>query len=246
MQSAHKAPLNRPEQPVDELVEHLIPTTTELDRLFAAVSHRTTSPALCIIDELSPSTIEEDDNDTADQGPTLQAYVRYTTGLLYLLSSDRQYARSHELYLKHVLTCAEMARDEMAFAGSVPAFSAVIETADDLHILIGRAEVLASYVLTAKANDLPKNWHGDAVANMRKQQGDRVSVEDTTYVLVRDLLENSRSRDAIYARRALRDLLSRLLRYSENASEDAERWLALIQTEQDKSEYGCFKLAFGS
>lgn len=220
----------------------VLPRQAELAEAFEAVAPNPPSPSLAILDPLVPvaETAPSSASSTFDRS-FLSPYARGLVAVLEVSARNHASLRQHAGWLlPHLLFLADVARDELAkptpptkvtglFAPDVPA--------EVLARVGAAADGASSYLLSTMANAVYDGWHAAAVAHLRAKELPEAPEKDRLLFALDFLWRRARVTEqtdvkALYAQRAVRTVLSSVLRYSEEdgGRQDAERWLALAQS----------------
>ena len=199
------------------------------------------SPSLAIGSPLVSQAEEEDDSAKAypdADGAGLTSYARAVLALLDVAARDTRWVRRNMWVLPHVLLVADVARDELAVAGSTTSVFGKGAPEEVLSRVVAAADGLGSYVLSAVSNELPEGWHQAAVLHLRAKEAPPTAPDALTAVLD-GLARRGRVQEEVYARRAFLTVLQATLRYTEGTVVDAERWLAWGQNLAEGMDLTC-------
>ncbi|KAI5475113.1 ubiquitin-protein ligase E3 [Pseudohyphozyma bogoriensis] len=218
-------------------ITDLLPPSPTYARLFESIRLSRPSPALSVLTPLiSQTPIDEDviASLTASDVFGFSSYGRAVLAVLEVAGRDQRWLRRNLWVLPHVLLLGDVARDELAIAGSTTGVFGKEASEELLAKVVASADGLASYLLSATANELADGWHQTAVAHLRQKAPGEPA--DGLIAVLDELARKGREEDAVYARRAFTTILQAALRYSEGSVVDAERWLAWGQSLAEGSE----------
>lgn len=217
----------------------ILPSSQKFDSLLSHLTLLPPSASLSILSPLVPLSTEDHPATyaTTTDDAALSPYARALLALLEVAArAENAWIRSRAnlWILPHVLLLADVARDELASAGSTRGFFARGVGEGLLARLVGAADGLASYLVSSVANDLSEGWHMEAVKVLRtKERVEPGPAGGDELVQVLDgLARRARKEEEVYARRGFGAVLGQLLRYSEG-TQDADRWLAWGQSLND-------------
>ncbi|KAJ7484301.1 hypothetical protein FB451DRAFT_1554863 [Mycena latifolia] len=168
------------------------------------------------------------------------AYARIVAALLQALAADRRAARAHVWALRHVLALALYAEDLLAVpAAPSPVFAASSPALDRVALreLAGRAQQLATYVLTAGAGT-DDGWRTRVLAALT---GDKPLVGGGALPgLLVELIGCARRTDGSRDCRILGRVLRHLLQDADKA--EADLWMAFARKIEKSAPETCIAI----
>lgn len=211
----------------------LLPTPSTFDSLYTSLRLSPPSSALSILDSLIQLSSEDDDDSSASNlehfdSSGLNSYARAVLAILEISARDHAWTRSNIWILPHILLLGNVARDELALAGSTSGMFSKSVDSNLLESLVTATDGLTSYILSFVANGLSNDWQASTIATLRSKVPPVEMFNDLVGVL--DVLaRRGRNSDDVYSRRAFSTILKATLRYTEASLQDADRWLAFAQ-----------------
>ncbi|GAA5913647.1 hypothetical protein JCM6882_008707 [Rhodosporidiobolus microsporus] len=225
-------------------VAEAMPSKEAVEGLYDTVALSVPPLTLSILDALVPSAESSAsfaDEPEADDA-ALTPYTRTLVAILDLVARDHTLLRrpSSTWALPHLLLLAQSASDELLAPSppSRPAAGGLLAPSPPLEVVervAAAAEGASSYLLSSLSNAIENGWHASAVAHLRSKDAATPAWEADPLLATLDaLFRDARGGEEgkrVQAVRAVRAVLSAVLRYSDEAEsvQDAERWLALAQ-----------------
>lgn len=211
----------------------LLPTISTFDSLYTSLRLSPPSSALSILDSLIQLSSDDDDDSPASilehfDSSGLNSYARAVLSILEISSRDHTWTRSNIWILPHILLLGNVARDELALAGSTSGMFSKSIDSNLLESLVTATDGLTSYILSLVANRLSNDWQATTIATLRAKLPP-VEVSNDLVGVLDVLARRGRNSDDVYSRRAFSTILKATLRYTEASLQDADRWLAFAQ-----------------
>ncbi|KAJ7074942.1 hypothetical protein B0H15DRAFT_1027322 [Mycena belliarum] len=215
-----------------DVVEGVFPAQSTLDAMLDALPASPPAASLAVLHPHLPpaSAIRPPASSAACDARGYSAYARIVVSLLQALAADRRAARVHAWALRHVLALALYVEDLLAVpAAPSPVFDTASPELDRaaLSRLPARAQQLATYVLTAAAED---GWRARVLAAVTSNKP-LIGGCALSGLLV-DLIESARRTDGSRDCRILERVLRHLLQDADKT--EADLWMALAR-KMDKS-----------
>ncbi|GAA5860656.1 hypothetical protein JCM8547_005490 [Rhodosporidiobolus lusitaniae] len=224
----------------------VLPSKETIEQLYSALSLSPPPAAFSIVDPLvsAASSSSPSYADTPADDAALTPFSRALIALLDLSARDHSLLRrpSSSWALPHLLVLAQSASDELLSPSPASSASGVFGADPPVEVLervAAAADGASSYLLSSLSNAVSSGWHAAAVTHLRssgKEGSPSVEWEkDALLATLEVLFRAAKSADegkSVQAARAVKTVLSAVLRYSEEGEsvQDAERWLALAQT----------------
>ncbi|SCV69490.1 BQ2448_2510 [Microbotryum intermedium] len=208
----------------------VLPDPAAFDKLVETLAMSNPSPLISILHPLVPQSGDDSDAprpiiDTDAAG--FSTFARSVVATLEVAARNRTWLRTNSWVLPHVLLLGDVARDELAAFESTRGVFGPNVPEDVLERIVASCDGASSFLLSAKAADLPSDWHTKAVMHLRKKDVSSTNAELVS--LLDALARRSNTSIGVHWRRAFSTVLQAILRYADAGVADAERWLAFAQ-----------------
>jgi E3 ubiquitin-protein ligase listerin len=227
------------EEPSASLGAGVLPDQASFDVSLSSIASFRPDPSLAVTDPLVPlgSPSGKPRQVFSYDRHGLSAYARATLALHHAVSRNRHASLQNLWALRHLSALAVFARDFAA----IPSLPNPLFAPQDLPEAQVRAEEIVEkthqsilYMLTAVSDELSSSWHQDMIASLR-EVGSRALINGGQLAeLVGVLYSKSVQEEGSLFPRILHIVLRGILR--EASSEEANLWLGLAQTIQDRGE----------
>ncbi|SDA06537.1 BZ3501_MvSof-1269-A2-R1_Chr4-2g06583 [Microbotryum saponariae] len=212
------------------LLTQLLPTSAALDELVEALVLSNPSPSISVLQPLVPPSGDGSDAPRTfieSDAAGFSAFVRSVVAILEVAARNHAWLRNNSWVLAHILLLGDVARDELAAFESTRGVFGPNVSEEVLERIVTSCDGASSFLLAAKAADLPSDWHTKAVMHLRKKEPGRTT--DQLVSVLDVLARRTHASTGVYWKRAFSTVLQAILRYADAGVADAERWLAFAQ-----------------
>ncbi|KDE03065.1 hypothetical protein MVLG_06425 [Microbotryum lychnidis-dioicae p1A1 Lamole] len=212
------------------LLTRLLPTSAALDELVEALVLSNPSPSISVLQPLVPPSGDGSDAPRPfieSDAAGFSAFVRSVVAILEVAARNHAWLRNNSWVLPHILLLGDVARDELAAFESTRGVFGSNVSEEVLERIVASCDGASSFLLAAKAADLPSDWHSKAVMHLRKKEPGRMT--DELVSVLDALARRTHASTGVYWKRAFSTVLQAILRYADAGVADAERWLAFAQ-----------------
>ncbi|KIJ37270.1 hypothetical protein M422DRAFT_33818 [Sphaerobolus stellatus SS14] len=208
----------------------ILPTPEEFRALLNATSTNPLDPTLAVIEPLVPSAPVDVDRsawNTRFDSTGYSPYARAATGLLHVLTTDRQLARANLWALQYVLTLALFASEAIQVPNAEnPVFSKVTRTMEQsLKQITRNVQKVAAFLLSSAGN--ADAWHKNIVTAL-SARGKGLAVQlDGVGEFIRTVFEWAKEGDSVRDSLVLHTVLQHVL--PNTSKEEADGWIELAR-----------------
>ena len=225
-----------------QLLIDILPDQAYFESELASLSTYSSHPSLAVLDPFVPSSSSSAQHITTYDSHGLSSYARSTLALHHAVAFDRQTARKSFWAIRHFSALEVFTRDYVSIPNNwSPLFAKKNDQPElfsQLRDLSTKTQQTIMYMLSSASADLSLEWHKSLTTALRGVASGKLYVtSDGVAAVVASIYSSSVVEGGVLNSQVLHTIIRGLLR--EATAQEADLWLGLAQTIQDKCRVLC-------